>query len=335
MNLAENKTILAVLFVSVIISGCTGGGSQEEESATAAVQVNEFSAFPNPTPSDQNTRFRMTLENVGDHDAENVYARLYSPPFADSEQDTNTWRSRDDGSVSDADRTLEFGGLDAAEGETPSTPATQTVTFTSPEVDQGRNIDYTMRSYLFYKYGTDATTEISIMGDDAYQDAGSPQGSASISNDNGPVQMEIRTPTPIAIYDTGQETVEEELCVIVRNQGSGVPFSDNDGDDTDAFKGSDSDTGYDLDEVSENTNKVKLSIENVGRVSFRANEDGNYDDSTSSQVKEIIGGRAVVCWDMEIETGGSSTLDTTIPLQIESTYFYRQEDATTVTVQGR
>lgn len=326
MNIADNKIILAVLFVTVIVSGCTGGG-EEEESSTTALEVNEFSAFPNPVPGDQSTRFRMQLENVGDHDAEDVRSYLYNPPFADSSEDTNTWRDGDGEEVSDEDRTLEFNNMDAP-GDTPSTPSTETVTFTSPEVSEGRNANYDMNSYILYRYGTDAETEIEVMGDSAYRDAGSPQGTASIDNDNGPIQMEIRTPTPIPIYDTDEETVEEELCVIVRNQGDGVPFADEDGD---AY----SDGNYDLDAVSDNTDKVQLSIENVGRLSFRANDDESYDEDVSTQTEEIIGGRAVVCWDMEIETGGSSSLDTTVPLNIESTYFYRQEDTTSVTVEGR
>ncbi|WP_414837854.1 hypothetical protein ACK3SF_00405 [Candidatus Nanosalina sp. VS9-1] len=332
MNLAENKTILALLFATVIISGCTGGGSTEQDTSTSAVQVNEFSAFPNPTPSGQNTRFRMQVENVGDHDAENVYAQLYGPPFASEDGQSNTWRSSGGDAVSSSDRLLEFSDLSAPQENTPSTPSTQTVTFTAPELDDGREIGYNMRARLMYKYGTDATSEIQVMGEDAYQEAGSPQGSATIQNDDGPVQMEIRTPTPIAIYNSGQDSVEKELCVVVRNQGAGVPFTDDDGDDTDAFKGEGN--GYNLEEVQEHTNKVKLTIENVGRVEFRKDDDGSYDESVSSQTKEIIGGRAVVCWDMRIQTG-TSALDTTIPLSIESTYFYKQESSSAVTVQGR
>lgn len=333
MNLAENKTILALIFATVVISGCTGGGSSEEDTSTSAVEVNEFSAFPNPTPSDQNTRFRMQVENVGDHDAENVYAQLYGPPFAsDDEGQSNTWRDNNGDAVSEEDRRLEFSDLSAPQENTPSTPSTQTVTYTAPELDEGREIGYDMRSRLMYKYGTDATSEIQVMGDDAYQDAGSPQGSASIQNDDGPVQMEIRTPTPIAIYNSDQDNVEKELCVVVRNQGSGVPFTDDDGDDTDAFEGEGE--GYNLEEVQEHNNKVKLAIENVGRVEFRTDEDGSYGESVSSQTKEIIGGRAVVCWDMRIQTG-TSALDTTIPLSIESTYFYKQESSSAVTVEGR
>jgi len=326
MSIAENKTVLVLLFVTLIVSGCTGGGNEEETASTAALQVNEFSVFPNPVPGDQNTRFRMQVENVGDHDAEDVEAYLFNPPFADASGDDNSWRNGDGDGVSEDDRTLEFSNMEAP-GETPSTPSTQTVTFTSPDVDQGRNNDYTMRAQLFYKYGTDASTEVRVMGDDAYRDAGSPQGTATVQNNNGPVQMEVRTPTPIPIYDTGEDTVEKELCVVVRNQGNGVPFADEDGD---AFDGGD----YDRDKVSDSTNNVKLSIENVGRLAFRTGDDGDYSEDVSSQTVEIIGGRATPCWDMQIDTGGSS-LDTTVPLTIESTYFYRQESATTVTVQGR
>lgn len=328
MEITSNKTVFVLLFATLIVSGCTGGGNEEETSSTAAIQVNEFSAFPNPTPGNQNTRFRMQVENVGDHDAQNVSAFLFNPPFADGTGDDNSWRddSADPGEVTDSDRTLEFSDMDAP-GDTPSTPSTETVTFTSPDLSEGRNNDYTMRSQLFYKYGTDAATEIRVMGDDAYREAGSPQGTATIDNDNGPVQMEVRTPTPIPIYESEGSSVEKELCVVVRNQGAGVPFADEDGS---VYEGGE----YDRDKVSEHTNNVKLSIENVGRLSFRTDNDGDFSEDVSSQTVEIIGGRAVSCWDMKVDIGGS-TLDTTVPLVIESTYFYRQEESTVVTVQGR
>lgn len=334
MNLAKNKTILALLFATVIISGCTGGSPPEEEdTSTSAVQVNEFSAFPTPTPDDQNTRFRMQVENVGDHDAEHVYAQLYGPPFASEDDQDNTWRNDSGGEVTDSMRRLKFSNLSEPQENTPSTPSTSTVTFRSPELEDGREIGYNMRARLMYKYGTDADTEIRVMGEDAYQDAGNPQGSATIQNDNGPVQMEIRTPTPIAIYDSSKSSVEKDLCVVVRNQGSGVPFaSDGTGEDEKPFEGVNQ--GYDLEKLQENTNKVKLQIENVGRVEFRADGEGSYGEAASSQTKEIIGGRAIVCWDMRIKTG-TSALDTTIPLNIDSTYYYKQESSTLVTVQGR
>jgi hypothetical protein len=329
MNTAQNKTVLAIMFFAVIVSGCTGGSSEDEPASTASVQVNEFSAFPNPTPSDQKTRFRMQLENIGNSEATNTYVRLYNPPFADGSGDSKTWRSDDGDGVSTSQRTLFFDTLSAPTDQTPSVPKTQTVTFTAPDLDPDRTVSYGMNAYIMYQYNSSAQTDIEIMGGDKYRSEGSPSGTASLDNSRGPIKMEIRTPTPIVFYDVGgSDTLERELCVIVRNKGDGVPFA---ADESGVFVGGeDSGKGYDIGKVQEHENKVLLDIEDIGSVDFEP-----FDSSNPSKTVEILSGKGVNCWDMQIDVGSSSQVQRTVPLEMTATYGYRKSTKTSVTVEGR
>lgn len=332
---SKEKTVLAIMFFAVIVSGCTGGGNSEETSSTMALQVNEFSAFPNPTPGDQNTRFRMQVQNVGDSEAVNVSARLYNPPFADDSSDEKTWRDTDsdDRDISESDRTLHFGSLNEPNDQTPSVPGTQTVTFVSPNLSEGRQISYDMNSYLMYEYNTEATTEIQIMSGDRYREAGSPSGTATLDNSQGPIQMEIRTPTPIRFYDVAdQDYVTRELCVIVRNQGNGVPFNDVQYEGEDNGDG----TGYDIAAVQSNKSQVNVDIEDIGSVEFRQTDsDDDWGANQPAQEVEILNGRGINCWDMNVSVGSSAQLQRTVPLTLRADYGYRQSAKTTATVEGR
>lgn len=326
----KNRTVLIVLSIAVIVSGCTGGGGSEDgPSDTASVQVNEFSAFPNPAPSEQSVRFRMQLENVGGADTTNATSvRLFNPPFADASSDTNTWRDGDGNAVSLEDRTMYFDTLQAPGEQTPSTPRTQRVTFTAPDLEEDRTISYDMNSYIMYEYSTEANTEVEIMSGERYREQGSPEGSAGLENSRAPVQMEVRTPTPLVFYDIDGTTssLQRELCVIVRNQGTGVPFGHE--GSSDIWLGSNK--GWNLSAVQENENKVNVRIEDIGRVDFEP-----FGSSNPAETIEILDGKGVNCWEMEVDVGSTAQIQTTIPLSLEATYGYRKTSRTTATVEGR
>jgi hypothetical protein len=319
MNLAKNKMIVAVIFLALIASGCTGGGSQEEDQGSQSVTVSTFSPFPNPAPSAQNVQFRMELINDGEEDAENVYARLYNPPFGDS--GSQVWKATS-GSMGEAYRTLGFGTLRAAGDQTPAVPKTRQVNFEAPDLGQDRNVDYTFNSYIMFDYATTGTAEVQIMGEDTYREEGSPQGSAGLENSRAPIQMEIRTPTPIPIYETTEDSVTKQFCVIARNQGSGVPFHpsvDPSGD-----------SGYDVSDVQENKDKFQIEIQDVGDVTFDVSEDNeqNYQNVT------ILDGKGVACFDMTI-SDTSGTLQQTVPIRVDADYGYRKQSNANVLVEGR
>jgi hypothetical protein len=319
MDNAKNKIVLALMLLTVIVSGCTGGNQEEESTGSSSVTVSQFSAFPNPLPAKQNAQFRMELVNNGDEDAGQVYARLYNPPFGDT--GSQVWQPTS-GKMSKSYRTLSFDNLRAAGEQTPAVPKTRQVDFKAPDLGEDRDVDYTFNSYVMFNYSTTGTAEVQIMGEDTYRDQGSPQGSAGLENSNAPIQMEIRTPTPIPIYDTTDDDVIKQFCVIARNQGSGVPF--HPGVQADKQK------GYDISEVNDNQGKLQIEIQDVGDVTFEVGEK----NEASYQNVSILDGRGIGCFDMNI-SGTSDTLQKTVPIRVDADYGYRKQTRTNVQVQGR
>lgn len=318
MKNAKNRIVLALMVLTVVVSGCTGG-NQEEDQGSDSLTVSEFSAFPNPVPAGQNVQFRMELVNDGDQDANNVYARLYNPPFGDS--GSQVWKPVGGDSMSESYRTLEFDTLRAAGEQTPAVPKTRQVDFEAPSLGPDRDIGYGFNSYILFNYSTVGTAEVQVMGEDKYREEGSPQGSAGLENSRAPIQMEIRTPTPIPIYETTDEDVTKQFCVIARNQGSGVPFHpDQIPEDTD----------FDMSGIQETENKLQISIQDVGDITFDVSDsvERNY------QNVSILDGRGVGCFNMEI-SDTSGTLQRTIPIRVDASYGYRKSANTNVQVQGR
>ncbi len=318
MKDAKNKIVLALMLLTIIVSGCTGGGNQEEDQGSSSITVSEFSPFPNPVPAGQNTQFRMELVNDGETDAGNVYARLYNPPFGDSGD--QVWKPTS-GSMSTEYRTLEYGTLRAAGEQTPAVPQTRQIDFESPSLGPDRNVDYTFNSNIVFNYSTTGTAEVQIMGEDQYRDQGSPQGSTGLENSDAPVQMEVRTPTPIPIYDTGSSSVQKQFCVIARNQGEGQPFHPGQVPDS---------TDFDMSGIQDTEGELQIQIQDVGDVTFEVSDanEQNY------QNVSILDGRGVGCFNMEID-GVSDTLQRTVPIRVDADYGYIKETRTNVQVQGR
>lgn len=307
------------MVITVVVSGCTGG-NQEDDEGSSSVTVSEFSPFPNPVPATQNAQFRMELVNDGGADAENVYARLYNPPFGNS--GSQVWKPVGGEDMNEAYRTLSFDTLRAAGEQTPAVPKTDQQDFKAPDLAEGRDIDYTFNSYIMFDYSTTGNAEVQVMGEDTYRDEGSPQGSAGLENTDAPIQMEVRTPTPIPIYESGEDSTTKQFCVIARNQGSGIPFHPN----VDA-SGED---GYSISDINDRKNEIQVEIQDVGDVTFDVSDENenNYQDVS------ILDGKGVACFDMTI-SGVSDTLQRTVPIRVDATYGYRKQTRTNVQVQGQ
>ena len=308
------------MVLTVVVSGCTEGGNQEDDEGSSSVTVSEFSPFPNPVPATQNAQFRMELVNDGDADAENVYARLYNPPFGDS--GSQVWKPVGGEDMDESYRTLSFDTLRAAGEQTPAVPKTRQQDFEAPDLAEGRDIDYTFNSYVMFDYSTTGNAEVQVMGEDTYRDEGSPQGSAGLENTDGPIQMEVRTPTPIPIYESGEDSTSKQFCVIARNQGSGVPFHPD-------VEGSGED-GYSISDINDRKDEIQIEIQDVGDVEFDVSDDNenNYQDVS------ILDGKGVACFDMTI-SGVSDTLQRTVPIRVDADYGYRKQTRTNVQVQGQ
>ena len=313
----DSKIFLVLISAVLITSGCVE--NSQSESNTSPISVNEFSITPNPAPGDQTVRVQMKLQNNGDSDVENAYARLFGPSLASS--DSGTWRTSDGGSVSKEYRTMKFRDLNAGTETSPAIPSRDTVSFISPNIDEGRINTYNFISKIQYDYKTTANTEIKVMSNERYQETGESQSRLTADNSDGPIQLEVQGTTPHVFYDAGTE--EEELCVTLKNQGSGTPFLT-----TTDVGASESDTGYDLND--NNRNKVELVVENVGNVEFDAR------GSDGATVVDMIDGNGYQCYDMTLTVLGTVTdLEQTTEIPIEVIYGYEEETSTTVTVEGR
>ena len=320
MKNAKNKTVLGLMILAAIVSGCTGGGGTEEDEGSSSVTVDEFSAFPNPVPAEQNVQFRLTLVNDGGRDATNVYAKLFNPPFGSGGQAFSTSSG---GDPSSSDRTLEYEELQIGTDQTPAVPQTDQADFQSPSLSPNREIGYSFKSYIAFNYSTVGTAEVEIMGEDKYRDEGSPQTSAGLENSRAPVQMEIRTPTPIPIYDDSGGEVTKQLCVIVRNQGSGVPFKPS------AVPTGTSDSEFNLTDIQGAENSVNITLNDIGDVEFNSTDGGG-----NTRSIEIHDGKGVGCYNMNIDTS-TGTLQRTLPVRVDANYGYRKISTANVRVEGR
>lgn len=305
--------MIALLSLVVVVSGCAHIANQGSTSSTASVSVQNFSAFPSQVFDGQQTRLTMTLINDGEANAEDVSARLFNVPFSGD----NSWGLGDN-------RTVTFGDLEPADPENnlPARESTRDWTLDAPELDQGVTIPYQFISRVYYKYQTRGTTSITLMDQQRYRD----QGSASrpvLETTAGPIQMEIRTRSPIVFYPEDEGSRTTEMCVIVRNEGDGTPFLHND----DTYD--DSSGEYDVDD--ENSNRVKLRIPDQGRIKFTPSEGSG----ENTAVVEFFGNRGISCFKIEVEGWDQGVgPQEEVPLVLETDYGYYKETDVSVTVEG-
>lgn len=317
-----NSKLMMGLFVAILItSGCVEN-TDDGESTTSPVAVNDFSVTPNPAPGDQTVNIQMELENTGDQDIEQAYARLFGPTFASGSNQERTWRTSNGGQVSQAYRTMDIGTLNAPTDTSPAVPGRDSVSFTSPSIEDGRIVPYTFNARIQYRTRTTGSTDITVMSNERYQEVGATQQSPQVDTSDGPIQVEIQGTTPHVFYDVG--TADEEICVTVRNEGSGTPFlaTTNNGATT-------SNAGYSIPDQAEG--KVELRVEDVGNVEFSSQDTGD-----NEVVVELIGTEGYHCFDMElIGLGQITDLEQTTEIPIEVVYGYEEETSTSVTVEGR
>ncbi|MFT4867489.1 MAG: hypothetical protein ACI9LV_000082 [Candidatus Nanohaloarchaea archaeon] len=308
----ENKNILAVLSLVVIASGCAHTASTSTNQATSSsVSINNFSAFPTDVYNNQNVRLELTLQNNGEATAQNVEARLFNVPFSgDSSWDLN------DG------RTVSFGTLEPADPEA-NLPARETTEFWSleaPSLEDGVTIPYQFMTEIFYNYETQGTTSITLMDQQRFREQGNPTR-PTLDTTSGPVQMEVRTRSPIVFYPGDGNDRKSEMCVIVRNEGQGTPFWSED-----AQEGNYEEIGEDQ------RNKVRLRVQDQGRISFTNSDTG---DNSNTAIVNIFGNRGIGCFDIRVD-GWSQGVgpQEEVPIVMTLDYGYSKETSTSVTVTG-
>jgi hypothetical protein len=305
----ENKNILVILSLVVIASGCAHTtGTTGGEATSDSVAIQNFSAFPNDVLNNQQVRLTLTLKNNGEGAAENVQARLFNVPFSGD----SSWKGLDS-------RTIDFGNLNPADEENnlPARESTQYWSLEAPNLDDEVTIPYQFMTEIFYKYNTQGTTSVTLMDQQRFRE----QGGASrptLDTTSGPIQMEIRTRSPIVFYPGDQGNRNTEMCAIVTNEGTGTPFVHDQ-----AYDGG----SYDLED--DNTNKVKLRVQDQGRVEFDAG------DGSNTQIIDIFGNRGIGCFEIDVDNWNEQVgPQEEVPIVLEAEYGYSKETSTSVTVTG-
>lgn len=214
----KNQAVLGLISLVVIASGCTQGGSSGEVTVTQnqGITVQSFSIFPNPMLADTTGDLTLRLQNTGEAEATNVEATVYNVPWADP-NGQSTW-SHDQGGEDDP--TIDFPNLQAPNPDAgiPSTAVERILQISSPTGESGINTDYEFMTDISYDYTTTAEASVTVMGEERYRDERPTRSRPTVENTGGPIQVDIRTESPI-IYRGGDTT--KQVCFQVRNVGGG------------------------------------------------------------------------------------------------------------------
>lgn len=330
MNFEQKHALAALIVVTLVASGCASGGSSNgnKQSSTTPISINEFSAFPNPAPTNQKVTFTLALQNTGSGTARNVVAKLANPPFADSKQDDRVWRSYNGdvasaGKVTESYRTFDFGDLEANQGDFATS---KTISMLSPNVP--KTFPYHFHAKIHYQYTTNGTTTITVMNSKKFQNSGqSRTNDISIDTNSAPISLNgyIDSGNPV-VYYPGQDgsTKKFNFCVNVKNVGPGQVF----------HGASVSGSQYTIDDQDEN--KVKVKMISLGNTKIKKEGGSNYGRSASNTVELVGGDKARQCFNMKITDLTSSMSQREIgPIQIQASYGYTKTTKNKVTVNPR
>lgn len=329
MNINQNQALMVLISVVLVASGCANGGNSDGSdtaSTTDPIQINEFSAFPDPAPAGNQVTFTLELENTGSIDAQNVVAKLWNPPFASDSSDTRTWRDSSGGGVSTQDRSISYGTLRGNRDGVESFANPQTLKLTAPSLSEDQEFPYNFHSQVFYQYRTEGTSTVTVMSNDEYRSSGAEKSqTVGISQNNAPIQLEtqVLAGNPLVFYDSDGGSKEAQFCVVVNNEGSGQAFlqSAYQGEGTERYVVND-----------QNENRVRLTVQDIGSANFELPNGGQ------TTTVELIGGDQVrQCYDMTITGLGSATeiQEEIGPISVTAEYGYVKDTSNTVRVEGR
>jgi len=308
MELENSRAAIVLLAAVVVASGCGGSGeSGVTISQNSGVSIQKFDATPNELFSNQVGNIQIVLKNTGGHDATGVTAKLFGPPF----EGDRSW------DIEAGSEEISFGDLRAAnpENDQPANEIPRSWTLEAPGIQSGVSIPYDFRTRIFYLYETTGTTTISVMSDERFREEGNAREKPTLDNTGGPVQMEVRTRTPIVFFsEGGSSTQESDLCIIVRNSGSGTAF----------LPGAKSGSTYKV--TQDNQDKVEVSVQGSGN---------RIDIESEDKTVNMVGGKGVACFTMESDAVSSTQIQQDIPVTVTADYGYYVDSSTSIKVNGR
>lgn len=315
MQLPSNKAGLILLVLLVTVSGCADNSDSSDVtvSQTEGVAIEGFSASPGEIFEQQLTTLELQLRNVGGTEAENVVARLFNRGF----QGDGTWNIQGEGSNIDELKRIYFGALPAPDpqSDAPGISVPRTWNLEAPNLEISQSVGYDFYTRVFYQYSTTANSDIQVMSNSRYNELGVSRSQPSLDNTGGPIQVDVRTRTPVVFTDTGQDTQPVPIRVVVSNEGSGTPFLPS------AYTGEES---YEV--TDQESEMVEVEVQAAGNsVSF---------DSNTEEVR-MVNGEGVKSFTMEVDRISNQDIQQTIPITVTANYGYYQDTSTSVTVNGR
>ncbi|AOV95363.1 hypothetical protein AQV86_05605 [Nanohaloarchaea archaeon SG9] len=336
MKFNQKHTLMALVTLTLIASGCTGGGEDPNDEAAGSnpIQATSFTASPNPAPNGNKVTFTLELANNGNIDAENVVGKLWNPPFGEGDR---VWSDADNGGVSVSDRSFSFGTLQGQEEGVETFAKPKTLRLTAPTLDEGQSFPYNFKVEYAYKYSTNGETTITVMESDQYRESGGEKSrTVNIDHNSAPISLEgqLLSGNPIVYYDGDEPPKEPEFCVVVSNDGGGTVFSNPTGNNVWTPNGDD--TGEYT--YGNNKNMVDLTVESVGSTGVRDPDDqgSSYSSTASDTVELISGDEARKCFQLRVGSLANAGSQMEIgPININAEYGYAENTGTQVTVNSR
>ncbi len=205
----------------IIVSGCPGPAVND------GVEVSSF-GFDFSTISDkEQVQLSCEIENVGAFDAEDVSFFLYG-------YDDAVWVSVDEdasiGAASEGEWTIdEFRGYDMdAKAQGMSAGYYRTFEIAPDTLSKGITQRYNFNGRLCYYYETRANAKVKAISAAERRDEKSKgkysRGGVEVWNSYGPIQVQVKTKSPLVFYESGGGR-EAELVLIIRDVAGGFPSS--------------------------------------------------------------------------------------------------------------
>jgi hypothetical protein len=199
----------------------------------------------------------------------------------------------------------------------PADEKTFTWSYTSPNISKGQQTSYLFIGRTYYDYETTVSGNVWVYTQDevdAERAAGKTLLQSTWSATSGPVALVVKaTQDPVILYSS-ENTIT--LIIKVSNAGSGVLYQ----------------SGV-INYGTTNPDDLKLTADQINRVTIGGNIAGNALPSTCTGTQELVGGKTITLT-CDITITAPATFQS-FPITITADYGYFSERTTSVTVSGR
>lgn len=316
------KAILLATLAIVAVAGCTNVSIPTIFQPTTTViagtgmVMTDFSADQAEVFGSQSDRIMMTVSNKGGHSVPDSDSLVYLTGSALINSGTASpiyW-------TTSANLIQKFGKEMKPADPIRDTPADEKIvswSLTAPNISKGQQTPYLFIGRIYYDYQTKVTGNIWVYSESEADAARASQrtlNTATWSATSGPVAVVAKvTQDPIILYGSDNKFT---LVIKVSNAGGGVLYQ----------KGA-------IDYTTTNPDDLKLTIDQLNRVTIAGDVAGNALPAECTGVQELIGGK-----DLTLTCDVTITPPATFqgfPITVTADYGYFTERSSSVTVSGR